>query len=231
MISIILLEIEHPGNLGAIARVMANFNAQQLVLINPKCSFTDQDAKNRAKHAQTILDKAVVADASTLKSFDYLIGTTARLGRDYNIPRSPLLPEQLPVLLRKKNNIGLLFGREGIGLTNEEVKLCDFTITIPTSKKYPSLNISHAVAIVLYELYKDHGKENVNKQFPAIGKPEKEHLLKKIDGIIKTLDFGTALREQTQRMVWKKVIAKSMLTRREAFALFGFFRQIEEKGK
>lgn len=231
MITLILLEIEHPGNLGAIARLMANFNVQQLVLINPKCAVADQDAKNRAKHAQTILDKAIIADIFILKSFDYLIGTTARLGRDYNIPRSPLLPEQLPALLHKKNNIGLLFGREGIGLTNEEIKLCDFTITIPTSKKYPSLNISHAVAIVLYELYKDHGKENIQKQFPAIGEKEKEHLMKKINGIIKKLDFGTTLRNQTQQMVWKKVIAKSMLTQREAFALFGFFRKVDEKVK
>ena len=86
MISVILIEPEHSSNVGAVARAMANFDFAELVLINPKCNHLDKDAILRAKHsALKILKNAKVKDFSYLKQFDYLIGTTAKIGTDYNI--------------------------------------------------------------------------------------------------------------------------------------------------
>jgi len=151
MIHIILMEPENPGNLGAIARVMKNFGFMSLILINPKLE-VDETARCRAKHAQDILDNAKIKDVSYLKKMDLLVGTTAKVGTDYNIPRSPLSPKDLAAKVNPKQKIGLLIGREGIGLTNEEIMMCDFTVTIPANPDYPTLNISHALAILLYEL-------------------------------------------------------------------------------
>lgn len=229
MISIILLEIENPGNLGAIARVMANFDCSDLVLVNPQCKPLDEAARCRAKHAQKILENAMVTDAEVLKTFDCLIGTTAKLGSDYNVPRSPTLPDELPAMIAgKKTKIGLLIGREGIGLTTEELKKCDFVVTIPTSSKYPTLNVSHAVAVLLYELFKERGKLTLQRKFIPAGQKEKEHLLKKVDALLEKLSFVGDEKRETQRIVWKKLVGKAFLTRREAFALFGLFKKVDD---
>ena len=150
MISIILIEPKKSGNLGAVARAMANFGFDNLVLVNPKCKKTAKEAIKRAKHGLAVLKKAKVV--KKIPKMDTLIATTAMLGTDYNIPRSPISPAQLSKIIPSKGKVGIVFGREGPGLTNEEVLACDFVCTIPSSKKYPTLNLSHSVALVCYEL-------------------------------------------------------------------------------
>ena len=227
MISIVLMEPKVSGNVGAIARVMKNFGFSNLVLVNPKCNHLSQEARNRAKHANDILEKAKVR--KKLGKFDYLIATTAILGTDYNIPRSPITPEQLSEKLSKVSerlNVGILIGREGPGLYNEEILKCDFIVTIPTSKNYPTLNISHAVGILLYELHKKLGKKKVNDHIIFASEKEKEIILKKINNILNKLEFATKEKKETQRRIWKRIIGKSFLTKREAFALLGFLRKL-----
>ncbi|MFH1053232.1 MAG: RNA methyltransferase [Candidatus Woesearchaeota archaeon] len=237
MISIILMEIENPGNLGAIARVMKNFDQNNLILIDPRCKKTSQEARNRAKHANDILESAKIRTSSYLKSFDCLIATTASLGTDYNLPRSPITPEQLAKKLNQinaknsKTKIGILIGRESSGLTNEEIKGCDFIVTIPSSKTYPTLNISHSIAILLYEISKQSNKINVSSHITPSSKIDKDIINKKLKTILNKLDFATKEKKQTQIMAWKRIFGKSFLTKREAFAVLGFLKKILEKIK
>lgn len=228
MVSIILIEPEHSSNVGATARVMANFDFNELVLVNPKCDHLDKDAVLRAKHsALKILKNAKVRDFSYLKNFDYLIGTTAKIGTDYNIPRSPLSLEELADKVKINKKIGLIFGREGIGLRNKEIEICDFIVTIPTSKNYETMNVSHAVAIVLYEIYKKKGIDRVREKILFAGKNEKEAFLKKVDGVLSKMSFATKEKKETQKQVWKRMLGKAMLTKRELNALFGFLKKIK----
>ena len=238
MISIVIVEIENPGNLGAIARVMKNFGQKDLVLIGPKCSPDDQEARNRAKHAQDILKSAKIENKSYLKEFDYLIATTASLGTDYNVPRSPISPEQMAEKISSFSSksksfpkIGILIGRESTGLTNEEIRMADFIVTIPTSNKYPTMNISHSVAILLYELSKAESSQKVSSHIKFATKNEKDVIEKNMDDILSSIDFATEEKRKTQKIIWKKVIAKSFLTRREAFAIIGFLKKIRDKIK
>ncbi len=226
MIYVILIEPKTPGNVGAIARVMLNFDLKNLILVNPKCDHLSPEAIRRAKHAKPILKNAKIVGFSYLKKFDYLIGTTSKLGRDYNIPRSPLLPEQIAEKITgRKEKIAILFGREDSGLTNKEILACDFIINIPTSK-YSALNISHAAAIIFYELFKEKGKKELAKRIPPITKKEKEIILKLINEKLKLMPFETEQKRETQRRLWKRIIGKAMLTKREAFALLGFLRKL-----
>ncbi|MBI3032091.1 TrmJ/YjtD family RNA methyltransferase [Candidatus Woesearchaeota archaeon] len=226
-LTIILQEIGTPGNLGAIARIMANFDISDLILVKPKLAKEDIEEIKRAKHAQHILKKAKILKKLPFKDFDYLIGTTARLSNDYNLPRSPLTVKQLAAKLHplKHTNIGLWIGREGDGLTNNEIKQCDFVVSIPASKKYPSLNISHAVGIILYELFQSHSDKSTDRFTPATI-TEKQVCYRYIKKIIETIDFSTPEKKQTQLILWKKILGKSFLTRREAFALIGFFKKL-----
>lgn len=230
MISVVLVGIETAGNVGSVARVMKNFGLSELVLVDPKCKHESKEALDRASHAKDVLKKAVVADWSYLKNFDYLVGTTAKLGTDYNIPRIPMSPAELGLKLSKidnKTKIALLFGRESYGLLNEELQKCDFMVTIPTSKIYPTLNVSHAVGIVLYELFKEELEADVKKKYTPISGREKEVALEKVDNILDKMHFATPEKRETQKRLWKRMIGKAMLTKREAFALLGFLRKLE----
>ena len=228
MISVVLIEPEHPGNVGSIARVMANFGLKELVLVNPKCKINDE-SRRLAKNANYILDKAKINGFNILGKYDYLVGTTSKLGTDYNIPRSPMAPAQLAAKLKelKKCKVALILGRESDGLRNKEVKLCDFTVTIPTSKSYHSMNISHALAVLLYEIHKEKNSKEMLKPYAPLGKREKEQILKMLKEAMRKMDFLNKTKEETQLKVWKRMITKSFMTRREAFALMGFLRKIK----
>ncbi len=222
MIHVILVEPEHPGNIGAVARVMKNFNAGRLILVNPKADHLSKEARNRAKWAQDVLENVKV-----LKRFpriDCLVATTAKLGSDYNIPRSPLTPSQLAQNLGG-GDVGLVFGREATGLTNEEVKKCDFVVSIPANPRYPVLNLSHSVAVMLYEL----SKQGFEDRYEAASKKEKDIIMDMLNDIMGALDFSTKEKKQTQEVVWRKLLGKSFLTKREAYALLGFFNKVKNK--
>jgi len=221
MTSVILVEPEHPSNIGAVARVMANFGFKKLILINPKCNHLDNEAILRAKHsALKILKNSELADFSVFDRFDTVIGTSAIESMDYNVMRSPLNPEQMRKFIAK--NTAIVFGREGKGLKNNEIAMCDFIAKIPTSKSYRTMNISHSAAVILYEI----SKIKENKIMLATRK-EKGILLKQIKKSADKMDFATKDKKETQIKVWKRVIGKALITRRELQALFGFFKKIK----
>jgi tRNA/rRNA methyltransferase len=228
MISIVVIEPETSGNLGSIARVMANFAVKDLILVNPKCEI-NSDSRRFAKNAQSILENARIADMKVLKEFDYLVATTSKLGTDYNIPKTPLMPEQLASKLSeiKGRKVALVLGREGQGLHNDEIGKCDFIVTIPASKFYDSLNISHALAILLYEIQKKDFTERVIKPYTPISEAEKTQIMKMLESAMHKMDFRDEGKMETQRAVWKRMISKSFMTRREAYALMGFLKKIK----
>jgi len=217
MISVILIEPQFEGNIGAIARSMKNFGFSNLILVNPKCELGNE-TRCRAKHANDIIDKAKIV--KRFPKMDYLIGTTCRTGNDYNIPRNPITPKELKKIIPSKGKIGIVFGRESDGLSNEEIAKCDFLVKIPTNTKYASMNLSHAVDIILYEL---SGLEN---NITPISDAEKKQLMKLLDQAMKKMEFATKEKKDTQRLVWKKMISKSFLSKREAYALMGFFKKL-----
>src|SRR3989338_3888433 len=107
MIKVALLRPEHPGNIGSIARVMKNFGYHQLLLIDPQCNHLNIEARNLAKHAQDILENVKILHS--LHELDgIIVGTTAQVGTDYNLPRTPLLPKEL----QEYSGLILLFGPE-----------------------------------------------------------------------------------------------------------------------
>jgi TrmH family RNA methyltransferase len=233
MIEIILVEPRKQENLGSIARVMKNFGFDNLILINPKCKI-GVTAYKVVKHGKDVLKNARSKDFSYFKEPDYLIGTTAILGTDYNIPRNAITAEQLALKIlkinykNKKVKIGLLIGREGSGLNNKEINLCDILVTIPASKKYPTFNVSHALTIILYEIFKKFDAEKSNSHINFALKKEKEIILKYINSVLSKMDFSTKEKKDTQKKIWKRVIGKAMLTKREAFAVMGFLRKIKK---
>ena len=160
MVSICIIEPEYEINLGYIARVMKNFGIKELLLVNPRCDI--ERAKMYATHGKDILDQAKVVDIDHLKRFDQLIGTTAIDARsNKNIVRNSIEPSQARII----DNSCIILGRESKGLSNEELAMCDLVITIDTGSDYNIMNISHALAIILYEFTKkEKVKEHASKE-------------------------------------------------------------------
>ncbi|MBI4448384.1 TrmJ/YjtD family RNA methyltransferase [Candidatus Woesearchaeota archaeon] len=226
-IVVVAQEFSNPGNCGALARVMKNFGLNKLIFLNPKCDYLSKEALDRATHAKAILKEAkVVADFGMLtKNFDYVVGTTAIIARDYNVTRLSITPEQFAEM-QIKSKVALIIGREAAGMTNDELKECDLIVHIPSSIDYSTLNVSHAAAIIFYELFK-HNKEAKVKAVVFAGAKDKNVLVQKIYEALDKMGFSSKEKKETQRIVWKRVVGKALLTRREAFALFGFFKKIK----
>ncbi len=234
MIYIILYEPEIPGNIGAIARAMANFDFENLVIINPQCEVRSSDAYRRAKHADFILNNAKIKDKSFLEEMDYIVGTTARIGTDANLNRSPITPEEMSKIISDKVNsnvkIGLMFGRESHGLSNEELKLCDTVVTIPCSKKYFTMNLSHAVTILLYEIFKRIGKGH-NEGITYASKKEINALERHFDEMLNLLDFEDENKRETQRFNFSRMIGRLYVKKKEVFIIHGLLTKIINKIK
>ncbi len=229
MLTIILVEPEHSSNVGSVARVMANFGAEKLVLVNPQCNHLDENAIQYAKRATPILKKASVLkcweDLSKLKLHS-LIGTTALVGSNYNLHRAPLTPSQLSKVLSMKSSCGIVFGREGHGLFNEEIMACDLICTIPASKEYGTLNLSHSVAVVLSTIFAATQIEHTTTQVAFASAADKLRVLSLLKETLTRMPFASQERRESQVLVWKRLLAKAALTKRETLVLLGFLRKI-----
>jgi len=215
-ISIILVEPESEGNVGSISRVMKNFGIKDLILVNP-CEIGDE-AKIMSVHAKDILEKAKIKKKFDTKGFDFIVGTSAKKGGRYNVNRYFLTPKQLKSKINGK--VALVFGRESIGLTNEEMEKCDLVVTIPTNHKYPTMNISHSCAVLLYEL------SNYTEKKEIAGEDEKKAVFKLMDELIDEMDHKDKEKEKKMRTAMKRMISKGELRKKEVFTIAGFFRNI-----
>jgi tRNA/rRNA methyltransferase len=152
-ISVILVEPRGPINIGMVARAMANFGVSELRLVNP-CDHLDLEARKYALNALPLLERAQIFPdlGSALADLHYSIATTRRLGQHRDVPLCLAdVPAQLSNL-PDSSRIGLVFGREDIGLTTAEVASCSAAATIPTDPGFASLNLAQAVILFLYEL-------------------------------------------------------------------------------
>mgnify|MGYP000014695403 FL=1 len=154
--SIILVEPLHPGNIGAAARAMKNMGFRRLRLVNLTDPFSPA-ARRMASGALDVLESAEVFPslAEAVADLHVTAGLTARTGKG-RIRR--LDPQGLVRHLHTyppEARLGIVFGREDRGLTNEELDLCNLLVTIPTSPEHPSLNVAQAVLVVCYEFLKN----------------------------------------------------------------------------
>lgn len=225
---VVLVRPKHPGNIGAVARVMDNFGLRRLWLVGPSEEWQGKEARDRASHGKPVLAAARVVTWREVESADLVVGTTARLGTDYNLTRTPLTPEMLSAQLPKSpaRDIALVFGPEDHGLSNDELMACDVLVTIPAPEATSALNLSHAVAIIIYALC---ARPRPLAQFAPMTAADKAQLAAMTEAAIAALDFLPPSKAATQRKLWRRLLGKAFLTRREAFALMGFFSQLQRK--
>lgn len=223
-VEIVLVEPLYEGNIGFAARVMKNFGFTRLVLINPPEMGIEASA--RASHAKDVLESAIIADSldDVIAESNMLIATTGELSK--TISHAIRMPYYSPHELREivapvDGRISILFGRENWGLSNEEVRQCDVICTIPTSREYPIVNISHAVGIVCYEL-----AHLPRGEYITASRREMDALYDHIDEFLDLVDHREYKRENTMTMM-RRIFGRTRLTGREVTTLHGLIRRAE----
>jgi tRNA/rRNA methyltransferase len=180
----ILVKPQLGENIGACARSMKNFGFSKLHIVSPKIIFPNHKAKATSVGAFDIINKAKVFNEinEAISNFDIVISLSARR-RDIN-KKHISLNDFTKLLKSKKNcNFGLMFGPEASGLSNKDLSFSNYILQIPTSPKFKSLNLSHSLTIICYELFK---ALNI-KKFKKEGLNIKISSKSKINSLIKLL--------------------------------------------
>tara|TARA_Y100000996_G_scaffold402632_1_gene374786 strand:+ start:23 stop:733 length:711 start_codon:yes stop_codon:yes gene_type:complete len=160
----ILVKPQLGENIGACARAMKNFGFSNLYIVDPKINFPNHKAKATSVGAYDIINKAKVFNKieNAINPFNLIISLSARR-RDIN-KKHITLNEFQNIINRKNLNIGLMFGPEASGLSNNDLSFSNYILQIPTSSKFKSLNLSHSLALICYEIFKSLNKKKINKK-------------------------------------------------------------------
>jgi tRNA/rRNA methyltransferase len=243
-VSIILHEPEKSGNIGAVARAMKNFGftpatGSQLIVLNPIAK-VGMIARHYAVHAAELIDAAEVIRwsapdeetkaeeiAAIFKRFDVVVGTSCRIFKEKYVYRIPVPIDTFITDLKsqedlKENRIAVVFGPERSGLPNYVLKHVDMLVTIPTSPDYPSLNLSHAAAIFLYELSKlgIGGEVLIRGDIEPAPKEKIEVLLAKFESLLKIVRVPSYKWEKTMRS-FRSILSRSHASGREIYLVIG----------
>ena len=151
----ILVKPQLGENIGACARSLKNFGFSKLHIVSPKQSWSNNKAKATSVGAYDILKKAKIYNSTydAINDFNVVISLSARK-RDIN--KRHISINHFLKMIKSKNNtrFGLMFGPEASGLSNDDLSLSNFVLQIPTSKKFKSLNLSHSLTVISYEIFK-----------------------------------------------------------------------------
>ncbi len=153
-VAIVLHRTRHPENIGAAARAIRNMGIGQLVIVDPQNCDLTKICRLATHAALDVVEQMEVCDTleEALADFNFVIGTTARLGGQRKVVSSPSKLGPKLFSISQENRIAILFGPEDRGLTNVDIRFCDILVNIPTAE-FSSLNLAQAVMIICYELY------------------------------------------------------------------------------
>ena len=153
-VGIILVQPQIPENIGAVARAMHNMGLHRLVLVDPKNCDRDRMSKTATGSSTKVLEDMDIYKnlREALAPFQYLVGTTARIGVSRPALTRPRSLAQKLIPISQNNLVGILFGPEDRGLSNDQLRFCHTIATVPTAS-FSSLNLAQAVVIFCYELF------------------------------------------------------------------------------
>jgi tRNA/rRNA methyltransferase len=230
-ISIVLYKPKYAGNIGSVARAAKNMGISNIIVVG-KTGFDHEEMQQRSTHlAADVLAQIQYCECidEALGGFNYIVGTTARLGKARGPFMSPRAAGQDIADISQKNKVALLFGPEDTGLANEELRLCHAVVTIPTSREFTSLNLSHAVMILCYEIFTaSSGAIKKEEMTPKLARSQE---LEGMYGQIKTLLAGIEFLNPENPEYWmmhlRRFFARAGLLSREVGIIRGVCRKLE----
>lgn len=230
-ISVILVEPQGPLNVGAVCRTMMNFGLSDLRLVAPCEDFQSEDARKMALNAKEMLQTASCHDtlASALSDVHTAFGTTRRFGK---YRRDFLTPEQTAEEITGHGDglrTALVFGREDTGLTTRELDMCQKFVTIPTSETFASMNLSHAVTILLWEIRKQTDRRT--HDLGAVGKQaageELEQMYAHMKETLTRVEYLDPLNPDHLMRTYRRIFGRAGLYSRDVRIIRGLMSRID----
>lgn len=160
-ISIVLQKPRYPENIGAAARAIRNMGIGQLIVVDPKNFDLAKILKMATHAASDVVERTRIYDdlKEALAPYNYVVGTTARLGGERQVITTPSRLAQRLVSISQENRIAILFGPEDRGLSNIDIRYCHTLVNIPTAG-FSSLNLAQSVMVICYEVFRATQEEN-----------------------------------------------------------------------
>ncbi|MHB8874260.1 MAG: RNA methyltransferase [Myxococcaceae bacterium] len=226
-LNVVCHQLRSPDNLGAVARLMANFGFARLTLSDP-VTYAFREAEKLAVGAGHLLERLTVAHTlgEALADAVYAVGSTSRTALKN---RAAITPDEAARRLSeeaKRGRVALVFGGEKRGLSDEELSLCQDVLVVPTDEAQPSMNLSQAVAVLLYLCARE------DQPPPAVPEPTGARLetLKVLEGLMQTvlLDAGYLNPQAPEHAVRELVrsLARARLSQREAEMWLSAFQHL-----
>ncbi|MBX0293788.1 RNA methyltransferase [Haloarcula nitratireducens] len=234
MISVAVVDAETPGNVGTIARSMKNFGLSELLLVDPPELDPDGEAYGFAGQArEDILPNAREVPFDHLAENYHTVACTATTNEDAsNHVRYPAkTPAELADSLRGvESDTCVVFGRERVGLTNDELARLDELCSIPASADYPVLNLGQAATIVLYELRELTVERDQHPEELHARADERavEGLHGEFERFLAASGHPEGKRPKTRRL-FRRLLGRAHPTGRETRTLRGVFRKARQR--
>ena len=223
----ILVRPQLGENIGASARALKNFNLSKLRIVNPRTGWPNQKAIATSVDAKDILQSSKIY-ASLDKSvgdLDIIFATTSRIRK---VNKKIISIFDLNKKINNKQKIGIVFGPEASGLSNDELNCADYLVKIPTNKKFSSLNLSHSVILFCYQLFGFFVKKNIvyKSKYKSL-KAKKSEVNSFLDIIIGSLDkrgfFQPTHKRRSMIRNIKNIFYRINLSEQEIRILLGIF--------
>jgi TrmH family RNA methyltransferase len=227
MIRLVIVEPEGAYNVGFIARLVKNFEVDEFYIVNPKCDL--EEAKKFSARGIEVLEKKAKIVSSfddAIKDADIKISTSSIADNKGDLIRKSIRPWDLEKFIGNDKRTALIFGRESVGLTREEIMKSDFLLFIPANPEYPVLNLSHAVSIVLYEIWRIKSKSSTSSISADVIR-----LIEKYSRDITELIMETKSEEEIEKtkILFRRVLLKGVNDNEEGMALVRLLRKIYVK--
>lgn len=227
-LSVVLVEPQTPGNVGMVCRAMKNMGLRHLRLVKG-CRTDHSEARKFAVSARDLLDGAVRFESleDALADIEISVATTRRIGK---YRQEVMEPVELVARLREKIGSGraaLVFGREDNGLSTDELALCRWQATIPTSGEYGSLNLAQAVLIFCYEVSRGvvPGAIIPSREMATTG--EIEELCGHMEKTLLEIGFLDPSNPKHLMRTLRRILARAELDTREISVFRGMMSQME----
>lgn len=220
---VVLNEPQDIVNIAGAVRAMVNMGLRRLRLVNP-AEYDPYRIQGIAHNAQEVLPRLEQFDslAAALTDVTHVVGTTARRRRERFVWQHPrAAAPELWATAAAGGDVALVFGREDVGLSNEDLDLCDRILTVPTDRKYSSLNLAQAVLLVAYEIWLEGaGSERTlprpRGRAPAATWEQHQALFVEAERALGALDFFKTKGPNAIMRTVRAILRRARLDSREA---------------
>ena len=231
----ILVRPQIGENIGSVARAIKNFNIKHLRIVNPRCHWPNQKALATSVGAKDILKTTKIYNSieKSIGDLDVIFASTSRIRK---INKKIISIFDLKKKVEKKKKIGILFGPEASGLSNDEISCADYLVKIPTNDKFSSLNLSHSAIIFCFEIFQYFSnKKIVYKSGYKSSVAKKSEVNKFVKFIVGRLDKKGFLQPDHKRKSMirniNNIFQRLNLSEQEIRILHGIFSTLNEFNK